>query len=54
MAEFKEAEVLEKEADELITALNLPAGLMDLKARDRAGIPQQDMPSQIPSIRPAI
>ncbi len=51
MAEFKEAEVLEKEADELITALNLPAGLMDLKARDRAGIPQQDMPSQIPSIR---
>ena len=51
MTAYKEPEILSREADDLMKSFNLPEGLSELKAKDRANIPQQEMPSQAPAIR---
>jgi len=51
MTAFKEPALLIREADEIRERLNLPLGLEGLKAKERAAIPQQEMPSQDPGVR---
>ncbi|QEN08760.1 NADPH-dependent glutamate synthase [Oceanispirochaeta crateris] len=51
MTEYREPALLSREADDIKDRLNLPEGLHDLKAKERAAIPQQEMPAQEARIR---
>jgi len=51
MTAYKEPALLTGEADEIKERLNLPLDLGKLNAKDRAAIPQQEMPSQNPDTR---
>jgi len=51
MTAYKEPALLMEEADEIKGRLNLPLDLDGLKAKQRASIPQQEMPSQNPDVR---
>ncbi len=51
MLAYKEPETLVEEAENLLKNLNLPESLTLMKAKDRAAIPQQEMPAQDPAAR---
>ncbi len=51
MTQYKTPQILDLEALALKEDLNLPAALGHLKAKDRAAIPQQEMPSQEAGVR---